>query len=81
MGSVCGPKLLASITACVVKLAAEVEFLIAVVATEVGLEVWNVALAEELSAPGDGAGKVGGNPGELLPRRPCNKYNINNNLY
>lgn len=37
---------------------------------EAGVEVWNVALAEELSALGDGAGRVGGRPGELLPRRP-----------
>lgn len=70
IGRVCGPKLLVSITAWVVKLAADVELLIALVAEVVPLEAWNVALAEELRAPGDGAGKVGGSPGELLPKRP-----------
>lgn len=70
IGKVCGPKLLVSITACVVKLADDVEFFIAPVATAAGVEAWNVALADELRALGEGAGKVGGKPGEPLPRRP-----------
>lgn len=53
-----------------VKLAAEVELFIALVATAAGVDEWNVALADELRALGDGAGRVGGRPGEPLPRRP-----------
>lgn len=70
IGKVWGPKLLVSITAWVVKLAEDVEFFIALLAVAVELEAWNVALAEELRALGDGAGKVGGKPGEPDPRRP-----------
>lgn len=58
-------------TAWVVKLAAEVEFFMALGIAGAGVEGWNVALAEELSAFGNGAGSVGGKPGEPLPRRPC----------
>lgn len=57
-------------TACVVKLAADVEFFIATVGGAAGVEAWKVALAEELRALGDGAGRVGGKPGDALPRRP-----------
>lgn len=70
IGKVCGPKLLVSMTAWVVKLADDVEFLMAVVAPWAGVDAWNVALAEVLRALGDGAGKVGGSPGEPLPSRP-----------
>lgn len=42
----------------------------AVVAPWAGVDAWNVALAEVLRALGDGAGKVGGSPGEPLPSRP-----------
>lgn len=59
-------------TAWVVKLA-DVEFLIALGTAAAGVEEWNVALAEELSALGDGAGSVGGKPGEPAPSRPCGK--------
>lgn len=52
------------------KLAADVEFLIALVGAGAGVDAWNVALAEELRALGDGAGRVGGKPGEPVPRRP-----------
>lgn len=70
MGNVWGPKVLVSMTAWVVKLAAEVELFIALVATVAGVDEWNVALADEMRALGDGAGRVGGRPGEPLPRRP-----------
>lgn len=52
------------------KLVDEVEFLIAPAATGAGVEAWKVVLTDELSALGDGAGKVGGRPGEPLPSRP-----------
>lgn len=35
-----------------------------------GVDVWKVALADELNALGDGAGKVGGSPGDAPPNRP-----------
>lgn len=57
-------------TAWVVKLAAEVEFFIALTPPAPGVGAWKVALADELSALGDGAGNVGGRPGEPFPRRP-----------
>lgn len=56
-------------TACVVKLAADVEFLMGPDVAGIGVG-WKLALAEVLNALGDGAGKVGGRPGELLARRP-----------
>lgn len=59
-------------TAWVVKLADDVEFLMAL-GGAAGVEAWKVALADELSALGDGAGRVGGRPGEPLPRRPWNE--------
>lgn len=52
------------------KLAAEVEFFMALVAAGAGVEEWKFALADVLKALGDGAGSVGGKPGEPLPRRP-----------
>lgn len=52
-----------------VKLAADVEFLIAPAAATIGVG-WKLALAEELKALGEGAGNVGGKPGALFARRP-----------
>lgn len=52
-----------------VKLADE-EFLIGPTLGTTGVDGWKLALAEVLRALGDGAGKVGGRPGEPFPRRP-----------
>lgn len=52
-----------------VKLAADVEFLMGPDVAGIGVG-WKLALAEVLNALGDGAGRVGGRPGELLARRP-----------
>jgi hypothetical protein len=54
----------------VVKLADDVEFLIAFPGADAGVDAWNVALADELRALGEGAGNVGGRPGDPVPKRP-----------